>query len=134
MSAGRRALTLVGMTPRLAIALIAGATLLAGTTAAHAKTRPLLRTITVRPSGPAQRSVTITTAGPRFRSVYVCDFVATRCVRAGRTATGTWQATLPASDPAGPYNIGVVGRSAGRYVIAQVGTAPPANVTPHNGV
>jgi hypothetical protein len=123
------------MTPRLATALIVGAALLAGASAAHAKqTRPLLRTITVQPSGPAGRSVTVTTAGPRFRSIYVCDFVTSECFRARRTATSIWLAALPASDPTGPYNLGVIGRAAGRYVIAQVGDAPVANVTPHNGV
>jgi hypothetical protein len=117
------------------VALLVAAAALAGATAAAAGTAaPQLRSITVQPGGPAQRTVTISTAGPRFRAIYVCDLVTPGCVRAHRAAPHVWWASLPAADPGSGFNIGVYARRGGRYVTAQVGDAPAANVTPHNGI
>ena len=107
------------------LALVIALTLMAFATSAQASEhKPVLRTITVQPGGPSQRTVTVATAGPRFRAIYVCDLVTPGCVRAHRTSAHIWQAMLTTSDPAGPYNIGIFGRAAGRYLTAQVGDAP----------
>jgi hypothetical protein len=128
-------------TPRLApmrtaliITLAIGATAVAGSAAADARSPASLKTITVAPAGPSARTVTIATAGAPFRTVYVCDQVTPTCVRAHRTSTHVWHATLAATDPASDFSIGVIARARGRYVTAHLGSAPAAPVSPHNGI
>jgi hypothetical protein len=105
---------------RLALATMAALALtLAMTTAtagATPDTKPVIRSVQLKPPATDPRSVTVMVDGRRLQIVMACDLDANVCVRAHRTAPHRWSAVLPVAS--GSNAIGVIARSGGDYLFA----------------